>query len=238
MAIPAKRNISFSILDKEGIERIHDASIHIMEKVGMRVGGERALKLFKENGASVTSQGLVKVPKSLVERALKTAPKELVLYNRAGEPFMTIDSRDAVYFGCHSDMLEIVDPFTGEVRDFMRADIQTMCKIADALQNIHFVLSVGIAKDVRPGIQSQISFLETVKNFSKTINFSTNDVGSLQEVIDMAAIVAGGMIACGRNLSYSITVNLSPLSTTRPRAWKSSISARKIAFRWSTCPTA
>jgi trimethylamine--corrinoid protein Co-methyltransferase len=192
MAIPTERNISFSILGKEGLERIHDASIHLMEKVGMRIGGERAQKLLKENGVSVTGEGLAKIPKSLVERALKTAPKELVLYNRAGEPVMTIDSRNGVYFGCHSDMLEIVDPFTGAVRDFTKADIQTMCKIADALPNIHFVLSVGIAKDVRPGIQSQISFLETVKNFSKTINFSTNDIEAVQEVIDMAAVVAGG----------------------------------------------
>ena len=47
-------------------------------------------------------------------------------------------------------------------------------------------------KNVNPQIQTVTSFLETVKNFSKTMNFSTNDVESLEGVIDMAAIVAGG----------------------------------------------
>jgi trimethylamine--corrinoid protein Co-methyltransferase len=67
-----------------------------------------------------------------------------------------------------------------------------MCKIGDNLPNIHFVLSVGLARDVPPEIQTLTSFFETVKNFSKTINFSTNDIQSLQQVIDLAAIVAGG----------------------------------------------
>jgi trimethylamine--corrinoid protein Co-methyltransferase len=49
-----------------------------------------------------------------------------------------------------------------------------------------------MSKDIHPKVQSQVSFLETIKNFDKTINFSTNDIASLQEIIDMAAIVAGG----------------------------------------------
>ncbi len=193
MARECKRNINFSVLDRNKIERIHEASLHLMEKVGMRVGGQRALAKFKQAGCEVNGDGLVKIPRSLLEQALKSAPKELVLYNRAGEPAMTINNEKQVYFGCHSDMLEIVDPYDGRAREFLKKDIVSMCRLADALPNIHFVLSVGLAKDVPPEIQTQISFIETLKNFSKTINFSTNDVASLQEVIDIAAIAAGGL---------------------------------------------
>lgn len=192
MGITAKRNISFSILGLEKIEKIHTASLYLMEKVGMKLGGKRGLQVFKDAGCKVGGDGLVKIPPSLVAQALETVPKELVLYNRIGEPNMVINSENQVYFGTHSDQLEFVDPFTGQARFFLRSDTQTMCKIADALKNIHFVLSVGMSKDVRPDIQTQISFIETVKHFSKTINFSTNDIESLQEVIDIAAVVAGG----------------------------------------------
>lgn len=191
MGMAVKRNIDFSVLNPTKIERIHEASLYLMEKVGIQVGGERSLALLKKAGCSVDSDRRVKIPRKCAEWALKTVPKELVLYNRRGESAMTIDHTHPVYFGCHSDMLEFVDPFTGKVRDFLKADIATMCRIADALPNIHFVLSVGLCKDVPPQIQTQTTFIETVKNFSKTINFSTNDIQSLQEVIDIAAVVAG-----------------------------------------------
>ncbi len=192
MGIDARRNIGFSILSREKIERIHEAALHLMQRVGMQMGGDRSLKLLKESGCDVSGSGLVKIPRSLLDWALKTVPKTLRLYNRCGQLSMTIDDTHPVYFGCHADMLEIVDPFTGQVRPFLKADTAVMCQIADALANIHFVLSVGLSKDVSPEIQSQISFIETVKHFSKTINFSTNDTQSLQEVIDIAAVVAGG----------------------------------------------
>jgi trimethylamine---corrinoid protein Co-methyltransferase len=50
-----------------------------------------------------------------------------------------------------------------------------------------------MSADVRPEIQTQITFLETVKNFSKTINFSTNDSESLKDIIEIASVVAGGL---------------------------------------------
>ncbi|MEG2650438.1 MAG: trimethylamine methyltransferase family protein, partial [Eubacterium sp.] len=124
--------------------------------------------------------------------ALGTIPKELTLYNRDGSESMVIDSRNNVYFGTHSDQLEYLDYKTNTARIFNKADIKTMCTIADALKNISFVLSVGMCGDVDPAVQSQVTFLETVKNFNKTINFSTNDIESLQEIIDIAAVVAGG----------------------------------------------
>ncbi len=187
-----QRNINFSVLTKEKIEKIHEASIHLLEEYGMKMVGERTIKLLEENGAEVSEDGIVKIPRALVEKALKTVPKELTLYTRDGEPHMKIDSQNRVYFGTHADQLEFVEPFTEKVRKFYRKDTKTMCKIADKLDNIDFILSVGMTADVDPKAQSQITFLETVKNFRKPINFSTNDIESLQEIIDMAAVVAGG----------------------------------------------
>lgn len=193
MTMDIQRNISFSVLNQEKINRIHDASLTLMQKVGMKITGERALKLFKENGAEVDGDGLVKIPERMVVQALQSAPKELVLYTRDGEPCMTINRENQVYFGTHADQLEFLDPVSGEVRKFYHKDIKTMCKIADYLPNIYFVLSVGMTADVDPRVQTQSTFLETVKNFRKPINFSSNDIESLQEIIDIAAVVAGGL---------------------------------------------
>lgn len=193
MTASIKRNISFSVLSRDKIEKIHEKSVYLMEKVGMKIAGERTVKLLKDNGAVTTSDGLIQIPEKLLEKALNSAPKELVLYSRDGAPSMVINRENQVYFGTHADQLEFVDPFSQEVRKFLKKDIKTMCQVADYLPNIFFVLSVGMTADVHPSIQTQSTFIETVKSFSKTINFSSNDVESLRDVIDIAAVVAGGL---------------------------------------------
>ena len=186
-----KRNINFSVLNQEKMDMIHEKSMYLLENVGMKMTGDRTLDKLREKGAIIEGD-LVKFPRSVVEDALRTIPKEVTLYTRDGEPNMVIDSKNNVYFGTHSDQLEILDYKTNAARTYLKEDIKTMCKIGDFLPNISFILSVGMCGDVNPAVQSQITFIETVKNFSKTINFSTNDIESLQEIIDMAAIVAGG----------------------------------------------
>lgn len=185
-----QRNINFSVLGDEKVNKIHEASLKLLEDVGMKIKGDRTIEKLKEKGAIVEGE-IVKFPREVVEEALKTIPKEVTLYTRDGEPNMVIDSKNNVYFGTHSDQLEYLDYKDNKARTYLKSDIPTMCKVGDSLPNISFILSVGMCGDVDPEVQSQVTFLETVKNFSKTINFSTNDIESLQEIIDMAAVVAG-----------------------------------------------
>lgn len=164
----------------------------LLTKTGMRVHGDRMLRLLRVNGCRTGSDGLTRFPVEVVEKSLQLAPKELVLFTRDGEPFLKVDGKGQQYFGTHADQLELLDPFTACVRKFTKADTRMMCQIADYLPNIHFILSVGMSSDVAPEIQSQITFLETVGNFRKPINFSTNDVIALYDIIEIAATFAGG----------------------------------------------
>src|SRR5271157_2300832 len=188
-----KRNIQFSVLDDKKIERIHEKTLYLMETVGMKVSGARSVKLLIDNGAKVGDDGRMRISSAMLDRALRSAPKELVLYNRAGKEVMRIQGSHKVYFGTHADQLEFVDPFPGTVRKFVKSDIRTMCRVADCLPNIDFVLSVGMASDVDPKCQTQSTFIETLKNFSKTINFSSNSVQSLSDCIAIAADFCGGL---------------------------------------------
>ncbi|MDR2946252.1 MAG: trimethylamine methyltransferase family protein [Candidatus Adiutrix sp.] len=193
MPLGTVRNLGMEVLNQEKITKIHEASLHLLTKSGMKVGGERSLKLFKDHGAKVDGD-MVWITEKMLDEALKTVPKELNLYKRDGSPYLSINKTDhPVFYGTHADQLEILDPFTGQVRPFLRADNKMMCQLASYLENISFVLSVGMSADVRPEVQTQVTFLDTLRNFDKVINFSTNDVESLQQCIDMAAVAAGGL---------------------------------------------
>ncbi len=187
------RNIEFHVLNRDQINKIHDKSIEIMTKTGMRVTGERALNLFKKAGADVDNEGLVFIPEKLTAWAIEKAPKVLDLYNRDGDVIMHIDEKNPVYFGTHSDQLQYVEPEKGVVRNFYHSDIASMCKIANAMEHISFVLSVGMTADVDPRVQTQRTFIETLRHLKKTINFSSNDIESLRDCIAIAADFAGGL---------------------------------------------
>ncbi|MGB9791830.1 MAG: trimethylamine methyltransferase family protein [Thermacetogeniaceae bacterium] len=191
MQLSPKRDVNFNILDDEKFRRIHEASLTILEDVGLKIEGKKVLELLYDSGATKTQNGLTRIPASLVEKALERVPKEFTLYSRDGKPYARV-KKDSIYFGTHADQLEIIDPDTGKARKFLRKDTELMARIADYLPNIDFVLSVGLHADVPTSIQSQIAFIETLKHFSKPINFSTNDVQGLKDIIEIAAMVAGG----------------------------------------------
>ena len=193
MSAAIKRNVGFSMLDQQKIEKIHERSLYILENIGMRFQGERAVKLLKDAGIKFEDGNIAKISHAQVEKALKSVPKSLKLYNRDGAEMMTIDSQNQCYFGTHADQLQFVEPFSGKVRPFLKSDIKTMCKVGSALKNIYFILSVGMTADVDPKVQSQSTFIETLRNFDKTVNFSTNDIQSLSDCINIAAEFAGGL---------------------------------------------
>ena len=193
MQFMTPRNIEFAVLSEEKKQGIHEASLALMAEAGLKIEGEKTRALLFEHGAKLNNVGLITIPEELVQKALTSVPKELALYSRSGEQILHIDSSNAVGYGTHADNLYLLDPESGLPRKFKRKDIRLMCNVADALDNVHFVLCVGLASDVPEKIQSQISFLDTVRSFGKISNFSTNDVQAVEDIIEMASIVAGSL---------------------------------------------
>lgn len=187
------RNINFNILSHDEIEMVHEKSLELIETIGMKISGENIQSIMMSKGIEFDENDIAKIPRKFILDALETVPKEITLYNRFGEEQMVLNSQNRVYWGTHSDQLEIVDPYTNKSRLFKKADTKMMCKVADYLPNIDFVLTVGLSSDIKPEVQSLTSFIETLKNFSKVINFSTNDVDTIQTIVDISAKVAGGL---------------------------------------------
>ena len=188
-----ERNISFSILSEAQKMEINQGALEILETIGMKISGERMLKKLAEKELYPDENGIVYFPRSIVKWALSVVPKEVVLYGVDGEPRIFLDNTNRVYFGTHANQLEYLDYKTNQARPFLKGDTAVMCKLANALENIDFIYSVGLSSDVPARVQSQVDFIETLKQSQKTVLFSSNDIASVQECIDIAAIAAGGI---------------------------------------------
>ena len=68
----------------------------------------RPCRLFKEAGADIIDDHLVKIPSGLVESAVNTAGRRVVLADRTGKRTIFLEG-DNVYFGPGSDNPNTID---------------------------------------------------------------------------------------------------------------------------------
>ncbi len=181
----------FALLSETQLQDIHLAALEVLRRTGIRFHHQGAVELLKDAGAFISDGNLVKFPASLVEQALGTAPGRIIMCDRDGQPGMYLEA-SKVYFGTGSDCLNLLDPRTGQHRQFVEADLTDAYRLCDALPNIHFVMSVGIPFDVNPALTYDVQMVHMLEDTTKPIVFVTNDLASCQRAIDMAAAVAGG----------------------------------------------
>jgi trimethylamine---corrinoid protein Co-methyltransferase len=181
----------FELLSDSQLSDIHMAALEVLRRTGLRFYHAGAVEMLKHAGAFVSDGNLVKFPATLVEEALSTAPSQVTMCDRDGRPAVYLRGSE-VYFGTGSDCINLLDPYTGEHRPFVEADLVNAYHLCDALPNIHFVMSVGIPSDVNPALTYDVQMAHMLEDTTKPLVFVTNDKASCQRAIDMSAAVAGG----------------------------------------------
>jgi trimethylamine--corrinoid protein Co-methyltransferase len=188
---PGQGGPPFSRITPAQCAALHAASLEILERTGVRFFEPEAVELARRAGATISEGNRVRFPARLVERALETAPRRVVLYDRTGSPVMPLEGA-RTYFGPGSDCLNIVDHRSGERRRARLADVREAARLCDALDNIHFAMSMFLPSDVRPDLADRLQFETMLHNTSKPIVFVTYEMSGCADVIEMAEAVAGG----------------------------------------------
>ena len=74
----------FRGMSVEQCQKIHEASLRVMERAGVRLYKQEAIGLLEKAGFHVLDGNRVYIPSGHVERAFSMVPKRLVLSNRRG----------------------------------------------------------------------------------------------------------------------------------------------------------
>jgi len=171
-------------------EKIHLASLEILERIGIDVHDEKARDILVKGGAQ--SDGLrVRIPAFMVTKALSLAPKQLTLYNRHGKVAIRAGGYNS-YFGGGSDCLNILDHHTGERRKPLLEDVAQAARLMDALPEIDFVMSAFLPSDVDGRVYDRYQMETMLNNTTKPIVFVTPDFEGCVAAIEMCEAVAGG----------------------------------------------
>ena len=186
-------NVRFQILSAEQEADIHAAAMTVIRQTGCEVQHTRGLEILREAGAIVDGTR-VRIGEDLVAEAIARAPKEIVLGDREGEPALTLRG-DRVHFGTGSDCLFVREEGTGKRRQAVLADVHRFARIADALDEIDFVMSMACASDVEPERQYREQFAAMLKETAKPIVFTVVDPAELGPILDMSIAAQGSVDA-------------------------------------------
>jgi trimethylamine--corrinoid protein Co-methyltransferase len=173
------------------LDEIHLASLEILRRTGVRVNEAASLRLLREAGCVVTGNNLVRFPPAVVENAIADAPSRVTLCDRTGEPRLYLEGQRC-YFGTGSDLPNTLDMETGARRPSLLSDVKDSARLADALPNLDFVMSMALPSDVPMQTSDRRSFLAMTENTVKPMVFTAWDEQGLADIIAMSETIAGG----------------------------------------------
>lgn len=195
-------------LTKEQLDKLHSASLDVMERSGVRFLDSDAIDVFRKAGCEVDGDALVRFPAKLVEWALDTCPKEIVLYDRLGNPKINLSGRVA-YYGNGSDLLYIIDHKTRQRRKPILQDVRNIVTLIDSLPYFDFVMSGFIPSDVPSSLVQRWQMRTMLEHTTKPIIYVTTDLDNTKAKIAMAELVAGSADAL-RNKPFATNyINIS-----------------------------
>lgn len=185
--------LSLKILSPDEVQQIHEATLQVIEKTGVRFPSERALAIWEAGGAVVDRESqIVKAPGHIIEEALKQAPPAYDLAARNPAQDLPLDGNH-VFVGTDGCGVEVLDLDTGERRTACLQDAADIARVADFLPEVGFHWVAVSAQDKPPETRGLHELLAVWENSTKHVQTeSIYSVAEAKVAVEMATAVAGG----------------------------------------------
>ncbi|SJZ69104.1 trimethylamine methyltransferase family protein [Selenihalanaerobacter shriftii] len=178
-------------LNEEQKGRVHQETLKVLNEVGVKVENKKALELFDDKGAKVDfNESLVKLPPSMVEDAIDTAPSKVILYGREDEHNLELGGTN-VYLGTGGTAVNVLDIETGKRRMSTSEDVSKITKLVHNLDNIDFLVIPVFPDDAGKEGADEARFFNAMKNTTKHIMGGIYTLEGQKKVIDAAVKIAG-----------------------------------------------
>lgn len=180
-----------SVLHREQTLAIHTAALEILEKIGVKMEHQGALQMLAAAGCRVYDGDWVRIPGHLVEDALASAPRQVMLYDQKGAEAMPLVDGNP-FFGLGSDAIFTYDLKSGERRRTNLGDVANFARLVDGLENMDFAMTMSNPEDVPVESIYVHGFAAMIGNTNKPLVFIADSGKDLAKIYELACAVAGG----------------------------------------------
>jgi trimethylamine--corrinoid protein Co-methyltransferase len=202
-------------LNKAEEDFVHEMSIKTLREIGVLVRSPKVLKTLADGGATVDYRsGIAKIPESMVDEALKKAPRSMRLCGRESRHDMPIPVDAAPNIATTGLGIYMRDIDTGEKRPSTRKDITDFIRLADALDPVAFCWTSLTATDVPQPAHGLHELWTAMQNTTKHVmSVEVSSAEDSRRQVKLASLIAGGEEALRKkSLMSVICCSIAPLS--------------------------
>ncbi len=188
---PGMQSTALNILSEEDIRRIHETALTLLEEVGLADAPPSGVDYLVGAGAALGDDGRIRIPRAVVEDALKMANRSVVLPSRDGKTDLDL-SGNRVHYGTAGAAVNMVDVDGRDYRDSTLQDLHDASRIVDVLDNIHFCQRPMVARDVLDNREMDLNTIYACSaGTTKHIGTSFSDPDFVDDALRMLYMIAG-----------------------------------------------
>jgi len=174
------------------MDKIHRATVKVLEKTGVKFIHDEALNILEKNGALVDRKTkIAKIPETVFDEFREKAPNESPRFNRNGKEIPT--SKDEFYISTFGEGTYFTER-DGTQRPSTLKDVEKIMIVGDALENVAIPWVGCMPTDLHPNVQ-MIHALEVEINTSPTkpVGLEGETGDQMKYVMRMGEALLGGM---------------------------------------------
>ena len=177
-------------LDEEQLELVHEATLDLLENLGIEVLGDQALDLFRRAGADVGDDGIVRMDRALVMQTIASAPETFTLTPRNPDRAL-VAGADEVHFGLVSGPPNVHDAVNGRRAGNMK-DYRDLIRLGQAFDVIGFFGNQAIAPtDLPAGTRHLDTTIANLTLADKPFFATGIGAGRCRDAVELCAIARG-----------------------------------------------
>lgn len=182
----------FKPLRDHDVERIHNAALDVLETIGLADAIPSCVEMVTAAGGSLSDDGRLLFPRSLVEDTIANAARNFPLYAR--DPKHDMEPWGSkVHFGTAGAAVHMYEPETNEYRESTLQDLYDIARIVDVMENIHFFQRSVVPRDIEaPDAMDLNTCYAAVAGTSKHVGTSMVHPDHVAECLEMLHYIAGG----------------------------------------------
>jgi trimethylamine--corrinoid protein Co-methyltransferase len=135
------------ILSPSEIDNLRKGTYQLLAEVGVSYPSKKALTIFADHGAEVDwDTNIVRIQPDLVDKAMATAPRNIVLGGREPRFDLTLNG-SCSYLTTDGCGAHVIDLETREKRASRKSDVAMMARVGDAIPLVSFFWPMVSAQD-------------------------------------------------------------------------------------------
>ncbi len=204
---------TFQPLTQAQMQRIHAAALDALEQIGLADAPASGVAYLTRAGCILGDDGRIRFPRALVEQVIAQANRSITLMGRDPKHDLTLGG-NRVHYGTAGAAVHVVDVKTRQYRDSTVQDLHDAARIADQLDNIHFVQRPMVARDIADNLELDLNTIYACcSGTTKHVGCSVFDPAFAPDVFELLHIIAGSQSAWRARpfLSASICFVIPPM---------------------------